>query len=117
LRSLFNGKDDMSDKTKDTVFENLATTYEYTNTERKRLEKEEKNLNAQILRMLGNSIGAYTNRLRVKATPVEESQGTLVTPEMVGTYVGKKRGHYKLYVKALGSADGKQSKRSDQDTI
>ena len=105
IRKLHNGLNDMADKTGDTDLDALASSYISSKAASREYDRQASNLSAQIYRRLGNYRGAYTQSFKVTASPVAASQGMLVTPEMVGTYVGQRKGHSKLYVREMGKKD------------
>lgn len=112
IKKLYDGKAEMLDKSDDAELEAIARSYNAAKEAEKESGRQAKNLAGQIYRRLGNSRGAYTSRHRIKTSPVAESQGTLVTQDMVGSYIGTKKGHNKLYVKDMGTDYGDTDHRS-----
>lgn len=106
IKRLYKGSGEMLDREADTELAGLAASYLAAQKAQTEAEKQQKNFAAQILRRLGNSSGAYTRQHRIKAKPVAENLGKKVTQDMVGTTIGTRKGHHRLYVKDMGNDDG-----------
>lgn len=109
IRALYQGREDLADKTKDDNFAALVSQYNRAKEMRTFHEREEGAAQVAIIKALGNHAGAYTQGHKVEVSTIKESQGTLITSDMVGTYTGGRKAHNRLYVKDLGSKDGRQS--------
>lgn len=89
------------DSTKDVKLNALASKYVRLCDECKHLEDEKEATKNEIHHSLQNNIGAFTSGYRVMATLNKGSAGKIVTPEMVGTVIGRKAGHRRLDISEL----------------
>lgn len=80
----------------DAVLASLLQQYHQFGEAEKASAEQRKVLKAQILQIIGDAEKVLTPGFTVSAGLVGPSLGTLVTPEMVGTYVGGRSG-YRLF--------------------
>ena len=67
---------------------------------RARLAESEKDAaRAELLTMIGTAKAASAMGYRISAPSIPASQGRLIVPELVGTYIGGKAGHRRITVK------------------
>ena len=69
------------------------------NEEKKYAEKEYKATQAEIISLLDNNKGGYTDNHKISVTVVPDSPGKVITGDMVGQVTGKRKGYIKLNVK------------------
>jgi hypothetical protein len=93
-------------RTGDVALEALLHRYLREKRESKAFDKAAKATQAEIHLMLGDAAKAYTERFRVTASYTKDYEGKEVTPDMVGTRVGGRKGYRQLKVKDLMAADG-----------
>lgn len=93
-------------KTGDGEFEALLSRWLREKREAKAFDAAAKATQAEIHLMLGEAAGAYTNRYKATATFTKDYAGKLVTEDMVGTYIGGRKGYRQLRVKDLQAAPG-----------
>lgn len=101
-----NGPNDI-DMTKDERFEGLLAKYERLKGIEKENTAELSAVKAEIHDMVGNNTGAFTERYKLTAGWTKDSAGTLVTEDMIGTYVNARRGYRQLLIKDLTTKKGK----------
>jgi len=87
----------------DEAFEALLHRYLREKAESKAFDKAAKATQAEIHLMLGDAASAYTERFKVNASYTKDYVGKLVTPDMVGTMIGGRKGYRQLRVKDLTS--------------
>ena len=95
-------RDESLNLTGDNEFPALCGEFLTFNEERKRLEKEEATAKARIMAKLGSARSAWTDGFSARFVEVADDPGKLVTPAMVGTYIGTRRGYRKLVVQESG---------------
>lgn len=93
------------DATEDNRLTELAAQYKNEKDLEKRAKKNADAIYAEIMHKLGNAKFAWTNLHKITASDVKENKGKLITPEMVGTYVGGKKGFKKLTITAINGTD------------
>ena len=76
----------------DQELEDLIVQYAFTKREASDMEKISQQYKAQILDRVGNASKILSSRGTVSCGMTKPSQGTLVTPDMVGTYIGARSG-------------------------
>lgn len=87
----------------------LDATQDATTTELAAMYKAEKDLEVQskknadkfytmLMERLGDAKYAWTNSHKITVSDVKATEGKLVTPEMVGTYIGARAGFKKLTI-------------------
>lgn len=94
------------DKTTDSEFEALLARYLREKNEAKQFDKLAKATQAEIHLLLGEAVGAYTERYKVAASFTKDYAGKLVTEDMVGSYIGGRKGYRQCRVKDLQAAAG-----------
>ena len=94
--------DESLNLTGDNEFPTLCGEFLSLNEERKRLEKEEATAKARIMAKLGSARSAWTDGFSARFVEVADDPGKLVTPAMVGTYIGARKGYRKLTVQESG---------------
>lgn len=80
--------------------ESLAAQYKALSTQATEISKTVKGLKAQILEEVGEHTTAYTAGWKISAKRSKDSVGTLITEDMVGTYIGARKGSRRLTLKA-----------------
>lgn len=86
------------DLTADEGMEELLERFRRNKDEESAFGKEASAAKAEIHRRLGEAAGGYTERFKVTAGWTKDVQGTLVTEEMVGTYIGGRKGYRQCLV-------------------
>lgn len=89
------------DKTGNAQLNSLAAKYSRLAKECAQLEKEKDAAKAEIHSLLENNGGAFTDDYKITTGWTKDSQGTLVTKEMVGTYIGARKGYRQCLIKDL----------------
>lgn len=92
---------DLLDYTADADFNALLAKYRRVKDEAGRFAKEADELKAEIHHRMENNGGAYTEGFKLVCDWTKDSEGTLVTPEMVGTRIGARKGYRKCLVTDL----------------
>lgn len=78
----------------------LISQYDYLGRQASQIEDERKVVKAELLQAIGDAEKVMIDGFSVSAGFTGPSAGTLVTPEMVGTYVGARQGFRNLRVTA-----------------
>lgn len=81
------------DATLDESLTYLVGEYDFASREIKSHESLKAAKKAQILERIGDAEKVIGNGWSISAGMVKDSPGTLITPEMVGTHVGSKKGY------------------------
>lgn len=89
------------DATKDEELEAVLAKHVRLGKEIKLLDVERDAAKAEIHRRLGNTGGAFTARYKITAGWTKDFEGTLITPEMIGTRIGAKKGYRQCLSKDL----------------
>ncbi len=89
------------DATKDTELDALIAKHVRLGNEIKMMTEDRDATKAQIHRKLENAGGAWTENGKVIAKFTKDSIGTLVTEEMVGTYIGARKGYRQCLTKLM----------------
>ncbi len=71
----------------------LAETYKAAASIEKTASDEKQSAKAELITLIGDAAIASVGTFKISASSVSKSKGTLVTPEMVGTYVGGRKGY------------------------
>lgn len=113
IRALYNPLSDIADRMEDDKLASLASQYTRAQEMESFHKKEKEAAASEIIRSLGNNKGAWTTFGKISVSMVKDTQGTLVTNDMVGTYIGARRGYPKLNVRGTqngekGAADSRQ---------
>lgn len=115
IRALYNPLSDIADKMDDTALAALASQYTRAQEMESFHKKEKEAAASEIIRSLGNNKGAWTTFGKISVSMVKDTQGTLVTNDMVGTYIGSRRGYPKLNVRGTQNGEkGATDSRQDQ---
>lgn len=93
------GNDIPADLNADNELPELCATYATAGERRRIAEADEKGARNAILAKLGEHRAAWCQGYLIKATTIAENAGTLVTPEMVGTFIGRRKGYRRLTLK------------------
>ncbi|MGI4886124.1 MAG: YqaJ viral recombinase family protein [Janthinobacterium lividum] len=101
-----NGPADLN-LTEDFEFEAMLSKYSRLKGEEKAVQADLSALKAQIHSRIANDTGAFTERYKLTAGWTKDTVGTLVTPEMVGTHVGPRKGYRQLLITDLTTKKGK----------
>jgi putative phage-type endonuclease len=86
------------DATQNTELEFMVMDYKQVNEERKALDNIMDEAKARILERIGKAEKVLGNGWSISAKEVKESQGKLITPDMVGTYTGARKGYRRFDV-------------------
>ncbi len=97
FRSMRAQPEDMSES----GIDDLVTQFELANMQKIEFEKRSKELKTELHFRLGDVAEAFTNRYKVKAGWTKDTEGTTVTPDMVGTVIGARKGYRRLDIKKL----------------
>lgn len=89
------------DKTGDDEFEALLARFERFKAEEKRAQDDKEATKTEIHTILGTASGAFSDRYRITAGWTKDSDGTLITSEMVGTRIGARKGYRQALCKNL----------------
>ena len=89
------------DKTSDAELDALVAKYDRLGGEIKVLEEERAAAKAEIHRRLENAGGAYTAHYKVTTNWTKDTAGKLITQEMVGEYVGGRKGYRQCLTKKI----------------
>lgn len=81
------------DATKDSELDALIAKHVRLGREIKIMDEDRDATKAKIHRKLENAGGAWTENGKVVTKWTKDSAGTLVTPDMVGTYIGARKGY------------------------
>lgn len=92
---------DLSDNT---YLAALCEEYQRAGQEAKKHDQARRALRAEILTIIGSAAKVNAGTFNITAKAVADSPGTLVTPEMVGTYIGSRRGYRGMRISAKKSA-------------
>lgn len=99
---------DLVNYTGDVSFEALVAEFDRLKAEEKQVEKDITAAKAKIHLFLKEAPGAYTDRFKVTTAWTSGSPGTLITPDMVGTYIGARSGYRQCLVKDLTKGKGEK---------
>lgn len=94
-------KEDMIDLSGRDDIDAMIERWRFHKAEADRNDKEATAIKTQLHELLADNKGGFTNRFRISAGFQKDSQGTLVTEEMVGTYINQRRGYRRLDIKEL----------------
>lgn len=94
-------EDLVADVTSDQHVESLISQYNNAHAEAALWEKESNKLRAEILDQIGPVSKVISNIGTISCGNVKDSLGTFITPELVGQYVGGRKGYrnFRLYPK------------------
>jgi putative phage-type endonuclease len=93
IKQLRNSSDDGLMAQADQELEDLIRQYEFVRKEGSDIEKIKEQYKAQILHKIGPASKVLTSFGTLSCSMTKGSQGTLVTPDMVGTYIGARAGY------------------------
>lgn len=82
-----------ADLTNDARAWHLCSEYKQAAADEDSAKKRKEAAKAELLTLIGDASKAITTGYTISAGMVAESKGTLVTPEMVGTYVGGRKSY------------------------
>lgn len=94
-------KDEMIDLTGREDVDALVSRYKHHAAEEKRNEVEKAAIKVKLHELIADKKGGFTDNYRISAGYNKDSQGTLVTEEMVGTYINQRSGYRRLDIKEL----------------
>ncbi len=86
------------DATKDERLTELAAQYKASKDLEKQEEKAAKEAYAEIMVLIGKARYAWTNNHKISVSDIKENKGKVITQDMVGTIVGKKKAYKKLTI-------------------
>lgn len=81
------------DATDDAEIAQAITEYHHVSSEVSALEKLKEEKKARLLELVGDAEKVVAGRFTVSTGMVKESSGTLVTEDMVGTYIGSRKAY------------------------
>lgn len=99
------------DKTGDIELEAAIAKHVRLGNEIKMMTEDRDAAKAEIHRRLENAGGAYTDRFKVTTGWTKDFEGTTVTPEMVGTKIGARKGYRQCLTKDLMSNSKKRGEK------
>lgn len=94
-------KEDMLDLGGREDVDAMVTQYKHHKAEASHHEQEARAIKVKLHELLADKKGGFTDNYRVSAGYVKDSPGTLVTEEMVGTYINQRRGYRRLDIKEI----------------
>lgn len=94
-------KDEMIDLTGREDVDALVARYKHHKAEEGINEKEAGAIKVRLHELLADKKGGFTDTYQISAGYNKDSQGTLVTADMVGTYINQRRGYRRLDIKEL----------------
>lgn len=94
-------EEDFADKTLDDDFNETVAEYMRNKREADAFSAKADELKAKMLFQIGEKRGAFSSRYKITAGMTNGSEGTLVTPEMVGERIGARAGYRQCLVKDL----------------
>lgn len=81
------------DASKDAEITQAIQEYQHVSSECSALEKVKDEKKARVLELVGDAEKVISGKYSLSAGMVKESVGTLVTPDMVGTYIGGRKAY------------------------
>lgn len=91
--------DTMADLRADNFADQLAAEWLQAKADAKEAELRAEVAKCELMMKIGAAGSALLNNYRIGANETKGSPGTLITPEMVGTYVGARKGYRRFDVK------------------
>ena len=92
---------EMIDKTGDEKIEALASRFLRWKQEASNASAQKEAAKTELFNYLENNKGCFTDKYRISCGWTKDSQGTLVTEDMVGTHIGARKGYRRCDVKDL----------------
>jgi hypothetical protein len=108
IKALHRGGPEPLDRTMDDHLNALVAKYKRLSEEEKATKADRDAAQAELIRLLGNHSEAFGERYKFKVTMVKASDGTEVTPEMVGTFVGGRKGYPLCTISDLHKGRGRR---------
>lgn len=96
------------DATQDNRLTELAAQYKNEKDLEKRAKKNADAIYAEILHKVGTAKFAWTNLHKITVSDIKENKGKPITPEMVGTVTGAKKGFKKLTITSVNGTDNEE---------
>ena len=107
IDALYAGADgETLDMSADDSFDMLLSKFPRLRDEEQAAKQEKEATRSEILYLVGSHTGAYTERYKLNAKFTKDTKGTLVTPEMVGTTIGARKGYRQCQVTDLTKEKG-----------
>lgn len=97
FRSLRPQPEDMADA----GIDDLITAYELAAMQAREFDKRKSEIKTELHFKLGDVAEAFTNLYKVKAGWTKDTDGTLITADMVGSRIGGRKGYRRLDIKKL----------------
>lgn len=97
-RMYMNNNGESADMSGDNYLAGLCAEYAEAGETKSQAEKRRDALKAEILTIIGEYAKVTASGFKISAGTVEDSPGKIVTPDMVGTYVGGRRGYRNLRI-------------------
>lgn len=94
--------EEVFDATGDEKIDTLVRRYNHADHEVKFWTREKDSIKAEFLLLVGPVGKVVGKGFTVNTTRTKDSEGTLVTPEMVGTYVGGRKGYRQFKINVEG---------------
>lgn len=79
----------------------MVAQYRHHKAEASHHDKEASAIKTRLHELLAENKGGFTDSYRISAGYTKDSQGTLVTEDMVGTYINQRKGYRRLDIKEL----------------
>lgn len=93
-----NSSDNVVDMTADERLRELCLAYKLAGADEDSAKKRKEAAKAEILTLIGDAGKVLASGYTISATTVAENKGTIITPEMVGTYVGARKGYRNMRI-------------------
>lgn len=93
------------DATQNNRVTELAAQYRLSKDLIKQEEANADAASAELLKLLGDARYAWTNSHKITVSDIKPNPGKVVTPEMVGTFIGARSGYKRLTIKSTGEAN------------
>lgn len=93
--------EEVLDATGNAAIETLVKRYNNASAEATQWTREKDSAKAELLTLIGDAGKVTAPNFTITATRTKDSEGTLITPAMVGTYIGARKGfrQFKINVK------------------